>query len=142
MNRIWLAVGGLGVLISACGGKAIIDEPIGSGGAGGGGGSDGTGANTSVAVTSTSSGSSVDTSSGSGSSGDSECVEACERIWECAFDEALCSKFEEQQEESFLQGCISNPLCGGSAALIQGLECREVIGTISSISQEFANSCN
>ena len=35
MNRIWLAVGGLGVLISACGGKAIIDEPIGSGGAGG-----------------------------------------------------------------------------------------------------------
>jgi len=44
-------------------------------------------------------------------------------------------------EEAWKGGCTSNPLCDGSAALVDKNDCTKTIATISGISSDFKDTC-
>jgi hypothetical protein len=127
----------------ACGGKAIIDDPLGGGGEGGSttngvGGSPTVTSNVAVAT-----GGPTTTGMLSASSGSTKpsCEAACDRTWACAFREGQCEGFVASDEQEFIQDCITDPLCEAVASLIADKECDEIIATLGSLSEDFADAC-
>ena len=97
----------------------------------------------------TTSGSTSATTGTSGSGPSDKCVQGCNELWKCTqADDADMMPFcpalkggDAEAEKSFVDTCTSNPLCDGSASLVLGKECAEIIKTVSGLSADFKGSC-
>jgi hypothetical protein len=139
--------------ICACGGKAIVDDPLGAGGSGGAGGASGSMSSAtgmSSNSVSPSGGGSTDTSSGGTTSGNGgsmrggspECEKACAELWTCTQEGDLCPGLSAEDEAAFTSDCLSSCEQLPIGDFIDPNECAETIGLLKMLSQDFNNSCD
>jgi hypothetical protein len=140
------------VVTAMCGGKAVVDGEPGVGGDGGAGGVGGTGDGTGATGPGPAPGPGPVTTTGPGPgvcvddtfmetrapAGD--CQAACEILFCCA--ERECPGVDPGDESAFVPDCVAT--CQQQMALVavvNGAECATTVSTISSVSQDFQESC-
>ena len=106
-------------------------------------GDDDTTTTTTTATTSTASG--MGGSGGSTTSGPSQaCIDGCNALFTCTQEADLCPGLkgaDADGEKAFKDGCTSNALCDGSAGIVMGKMCPDMIDTIKGLSAEFKEAC-
>lgn len=118
---------GAAFLLVACGGKAIVDDPLGQGGSGG------------AAVTT----STVSTGIEPGCGTTDTCAAACSALYCCAQQPDLCPGIGGVSEVEFRSDC--EQLCAESPALttlVNPMSCAGTVGTIANLWPEFGALCN
>ena len=142
--------------VYACGGKAIVDDPIGAGGSGGAGGegaagnAGGTTNNVSTSVTGTTvGGGSIDTvavsvgtgSGGTTTGGGAACEKACAAFWVCTQQDNLCPGINPGGEQEFKAFCMDGCAQGPLEDFVDPNDCKGTIDFFLQISDEFAEFC-
>ncbi len=168
MTRLMKRLGVLIPIVAACGGTAVVDDPLGGGGAGGDSAS--TSEAVAVGATGTSGGATVG-GSGSASTGSANaasgstgsvapagstgsgmpnqcgpkpetCADACSALWCCSFSAGLCPGLDADDEKGFVVGCVE--ACKQTAAiigLVDPVDCATTVKTIAGINGDFARVC-
>ena len=95
---------------------------------------------------STTSGMGGTTSSMGGNSGgpSQACIDGCNALWTCTQEGDLCPGLkggDADAEKAFKDGCTANPLCEGSASIVAGKMCPDMVATISGLSADFKDAC-
>lgn len=137
--------------LCACGGKAIVDDPLGADGGGGAGGATSSTTTTTTSSTSVSpsGGGSTDTSSGGTTSGNGgsmrggspECEKACADLWVCTQEDDLCPGLSAEDEAAFTSDCLSSCEQLPIGDFIDPNDCEETIGLLKMLSQDFDKAC-
>lgn len=133
---------GLGATALHCGGEAVIDPPLGSGGA-----TSSSNGNTSSNMSS----STLMTAPATTTGPQTDCEIACSTIYDCGVENDRCPGFDgtPSDRDAFLQGpsgndgcvsvCETNPLL---MSLIDPNDCDSTINNIKSASTDFLDSCD
>lgn len=71
-----------------------------------------------------------------------ECMPACEAVYDCGVESGACMwSGDDEEKKTFVDGCVANKMCGLLAPAVNTCDCAGTIEIISGLSADFAMSC-
>jgi hypothetical protein len=71
------------------------------------------------------------------------CMEGCEALYDCGAEDGNCMFTGDQAEkDTFVEGCVENPLCDTLVNLVNECDCASTVNTIKGASADFTDACD